>query len=170
MTNSAPPTHQWQATEYPPRCPRCFYLLQGLSMSGTCPECGASFDAVSRLEYAHAGGFWRGVVRWTWPVLASLPVLSVGLLPNPFLGVYNFAQGIMAPALYGLTLATLVNAVYHAFRTLRRRRLRLVAVTSFVPSLGLYAQSFGCGAIVFVLSFVFVFGVSCAVIIASGSF
>ncbi|MDZ4830074.1 MAG: hypothetical protein SGJ09_07740 [Phycisphaerae bacterium] len=47
MNDVLPPTQPWQVEDYPPRCSRCFYLIEGLADNGLCPECGAASSGMS---------------------------------------------------------------------------------------------------------------------------
>ncbi|MFO0828102.1 MAG: hypothetical protein U0572_08125 [Phycisphaerales bacterium] len=63
----------------------------------------------------------------------------------------------------------LVNACVLAYRRRKRRSLLRPETAIFVPSAAVYAQSIGCGLLVFAASFVVVFGVSCGVVLLTFS-
>jgi hypothetical protein len=105
----------------PTVCPRCDYLLTGLSLPGVCPECGRAVDLASVYLYGWpAGGRnhqWGSAGR-SWGVLAFR--LSCGLLP---FALFLMSNGLWRSpwVFWGIPVA-LVGAALSAWQFVAHRR------------------------------------------------
>jgi len=110
-----------------PRCPACLHRLVGLPADGTCPECGAAYDAASRFAWTvRAGGRpGRSLALHFWPLGLWMAVTAFGAAAERSWGGDRWEWFVFASPLWACPLI-LVNSTIWSYRTLSLRyRLRL---------------------------------------------